>query len=169
MSIAMAVAIAIVARSTLALPKPPRLPRDDNAIGASLKLARPTRGYPDSRRRTRFGSVTSYDRPRHRTSVGFRVRTSPTAITHGTARAAPARRHPDGSQEAATAGATENSARLRREPLRIPTGRGERKKNPGRRYVGPATGAAAKQPAPKRREPMKMEKAATAYRRTIGR
>src|SRR5437773_12025311 len=130
---------------------------------------RPTRAYLDSRRRTRFGSVTSYDRPRHRTSVGFRVRRSPTAITDGTARAAPAERHPDASQDAATAGAAENSARLRREPLRIPRGRGARNRTPGTRYAGPANQAATKQPAPKRREPMKMEKAATAYRRTIGR
>src|SRR5437667_7205775 len=107
--------------------------------------------------------------PRQRTVVGLRVRRRAAAITHGTATAAIAVRHAGTPHAAATDGAAEKRARRRKEAFRIDAGRGAKKSAAGMRYATPTIQARAKQANPNQIEPMNTEKAALAYRRTIGR
>src|SRR5213592_1593871 len=104
--------------------------------------------------------------PRQRTVVSLRVRRRPAAITHGTATAAIAVRHPGTPHAAATDGAAEKRARRRKEAFRIDEGRGATKSAAGMRYSTPPTQARAKQANPKKIEPMNTENAAPAPRRT---
>src|SRR5438552_10310668 len=107
--------------------------------------------------------------PRQRTVVGLRVRRRPAAITHGTATAAIAVRHPGTPHAAATDGAAEKRARRRKEAFRIDAGRGAKKSAAGVRYATPPLQARARLANPKDIEPRNTENAALAYRRTIGR